>query len=207
MNEADLARRGGPSVMSIGHSTHPLGVFVDLLQRNGVEVVVDVRTSPFSRFNPQFNRDNLRLGLREVGIRYIFLGAELGGKPDGDEFYDPDGHVLYGRLARTDLFETGLTRLIEGAKRFRVAIMCSEEDPSECHRFLLVTRALHGEAVEVTHIRGDGRTERTEELSTFEGWSDPVHEEWSLFDESVRSPWRSTRSVSRRGRPSRSSKR
>ncbi len=207
MNEADPGREGGPVLMSIGHSTHPPGVFVDLLQRYGVEVVVDVRTSPFSRFNPQFNRDNLRLGLREVGIRYIFLGEELGGKPDGDEFYDPDGHVLYGRLAETPLFESGLMRLIDGAKRFRVAIMCSEEDPSECHRFLLVTRVLQRKDVEVTHIRGDGNTERTEEVSTFGGWSDPVHEEQSLFDTSVRSPWRSTRSVSRRSPPPRSSKR
>ena len=75
--------------MSIGHSTHPLEGFVGLLRQHRVEVVVDVRTSPFSRFNPQFNRDNLLLGLREAGIRYLFLGEELGGKPDGDEFYDP----------------------------------------------------------------------------------------------------------------------
>ncbi len=207
MNEVDLSRRGGCSVMSIGHSTHPLGVFFDLLQRNEVEVVADVRTSPFSRFNPQFNRDSLQLRLRAVGIRYIFLGKELGGKPDRDEFYDPDGHVLYGRLARTDLFKAGLDRLIDRAGRFRVAIMCSEEDPSECHRFLLVTRALQRKRVEVAHIRGNGKTQRTEEMSTFEGWSDPVYEELSLFDTSVRSPWRSTRSVLQRNPPLRSSMR
>ena len=189
--------------MSVGHSIHLIDEFVSLLRRHGVEMVADVRSSPFSRFNPQYNLQPLRLGISQVGIRYLFLGEELGGKPEGDEFYDPDDHVLYGRIAKTERFESGLARLIESAKRSRVAIMCSEENPARCHRFLLVTRVLHGRSVRVTHIRGNGIIQRTDEVSTFEGWSDPVYEKRSLFDEdeSVRSPWRSTQSVLRRRRP------
>lgn len=193
--------------MSIGHSTHPIEAFLDLLRKHRVQVVVDVRTSPFSRFNPQFDRQHLQRELRESGIRYLFMGTELGGKPAGEQFYDPDGCVLYGRLAKSPSFTDGLGRLIEGATRFRVAMMCSEEDPSGCHRFLLITRVLLDRGVDVTHIRGDGAIKRTEELSTLKGWSDPVPEAPSLFDASVRSPWRSTQSVSRRSRRQPSSKR
>ena len=131
MSESDCVQPGEPELLSIGHSTQSLEDLVALLQQHRIEVVGDVRTSPFSRFNPQFNRRDLQLGLNEAGIQYVFLGAELGGRPDGDEFYDPDSHVLYGRMAETPEFKAGLSRLLDGTKRFRVAMMCSEEDPVE----------------------------------------------------------------------------
>ena len=168
-----------------------------LLQGHEVESVADVRTMPFSRFNPQFNRQSLERDLHASGIRYLFLGEELGGRPDGDRFYDPEGHVLYGRMAESPRFESGLARLVERAERSRVAIMCSEENPSGCHRFLLVARVLHDRGVEVVHIRGDGSTERTEDVDAFRGWPDPVYEDMSLLDGSVSSSWRSTRPVKR----------
>lgn len=193
MNEAD------PALSSVGHSTHPIEVFVELLRGHAVESVADVRTTPFSRFNPQFKRQSLERDLRASGIRYLFLGKELGGRPDGDRFYDREGHVLYGRIAESPRFESGLARLVERAGRSRVAIMCSEENPSGCHRFLLVTRVLHDRGIEVAHIRGDGSTERTEDVDAFRGWSDPVYEDVSLLDRSVSSSWRSTRPVTRGG--------
>ena len=198
MNEADPACAGDPVLFSIGHSTHPVEVFVELLQRHAVESVADVRTMPFSRFNPQFNRHALKRDLHAAGIRYLFLGEELGGKPDGDRFYDQEGHVLYGRMAESPRFESGLSRLVERAETSRVAVMCSEEDPAGCHRFLLITRVLHLRGTGVAHIRGDGSTQRTEDVDAFQGWSDPVYV--SLFDGSARSSWRSTRPVTRGGR-------
>lgn len=207
MDRSDFVETPQPDLFSIGHSTQSPEAFISLLRQYGIEVVADVRTSPFSRFNPHFNRRDLQLGLAEAGIQYVFLGAELGGRPDRDEFYDPDGHVLYGRMAETAEFVAGLERLLDGAKRFRVAMMCSEENPADCHRFLLITRVLHGEAVRVAHIRGDATSQRTEDLPTFQEWANPGHEQASLFDESVRSPWRSTRSVSPGRRPQRSSSR
>jgi len=199
MNKADPASAGDPALLSIGHSTHPIEVFVELLRGHGVESVADVRSTPFSRFNPQFNRQSLERGLHATGIRYLFLGKELGGRPDGDRFYDHEGHVLYGRMAESPTFESGLARLVERAERSRVAVICSEENPSGCHRFLLVTRVLRDRGVEVVHIRGDGSTQRTEDVDAFQGWSDPVYEDASLLDGSVSSSWRSTRPVTRGG--------
>lgn len=197
MNEADPVGAGEPALLSIGHSTHPTEVFAELLRGHRVESVADVRTTPFSRFNPQFNRHSLEKGLHAAGVRYLFLGEELGGRPDGDRFYDHEGHVLYGRMAESPRFESGLSRLIRRAERSRVAVMCSEENPARCHRFLLVTRVLHDRGVEVAHIRGDGSTQRTEDVDSFQGWSDPVYEDVSLLDGSVRSSWRSTQPVRR----------
>ena len=189
-----------PGVWSVGHSTHRIETFVSLLQRYRVEVVADVRTSPFSRFNPQFNRNALQAKLEVEDIGYLFLGEELGGRPPESEFYDADGHVRYGRMAESLRFESGLVRVIEQAKRSRVGIMCSEEDPAQCHRFLLVTRVLRDREVEVTHIRGNGDSQVTAEIGAALGWSDPVFEEESLLDGSFRSSWRSTRPVLRRQR-------
>ena len=147
---------------------------MELLQRHAVESVADVRTMPFSRFNPQFNRHALERDLHATGIRYLFLGEELGGRPDGDRFYDQEGHVLYGRMSESPRFESGLSRLVERADTSRVAVMCSEEDPAGCHRFLLITRVLHLRGTGVAHIRGDGSTQRTEDVDAFQGWSEPV---------------------------------
>ena len=191
---------GDRGISSVGHSTHRIEAFLGLLHQHGVEIVADVRTSPFSRFNPQFNRHVMQRELEAAGIGYLFLGEELGGRPRGDEFYDPDGHVLYGRMAESPVLGSGLARLIRQAEQSRVAIMCSEEDPAGCHRFLLITRVLHYGGVEVTHIRGNGDAQPTEEIGRLLGWSDPVYEEASLLDGSSRSSWRSTRPVSRRRR-------
>lgn len=191
---------GDLRVWSVGHSTHQIEAFVGLLRQHGVEVVADVRSSPFSRFNPQFNRHVLQRELGAAGVGYLFLGEELGGRPRGGEFYDPDGHVLYGRLAESPVFESGLARLIQKAERSPLAMMCSEEEPAGCHRFLLITRLLRDRGIEITHIRGSGEAQPTEEVGTLAGWSDPVYEEASLLDGSLRSSWRSARPVPHRSR-------
>lgn len=194
-------------LFSIGHSSQPLASFLRVLEDLEVEVVADVRTAPYSRFNPQFNRGDLEFELKNHGVGYVFLGRELGGRPEGDELYDPDGHVMYGRVAETKTFKSGLERLLDGAARYRVAMMCSEEDPAECHRFLLVTRVLHDRGISVDHIRKDGTVQHSDQIRTFGSWSAGNVEQASLFDESVRSPWRSIRSVSRRSQRERSSSR
>jgi uncharacterized protein (DUF488 family) len=87
-------------VLTIGHSTHPIETFLGLLHQHGVTAVADVRSAPYSRFNPQFNKDALEHDLKEHGIRYVFLGRELGARSDDPSCYDK-GRVQYGRLART----------------------------------------------------------------------------------------------------------
>lgn len=206
-HEFETPQMSVPQLFSIGHSTQSLESLIRLLNLHDVQVVADVRTAPFSRFNPQFNRRDLEFGLKEKGLQYVFLGKELGGRPDGDEFFDPDGHVLYGRMAESPEFKAGLNRLLDGARQYRVAMMCSEEDPTDCHRFLLITRVLHTQNVPVVHIRGDATTQRTQDIGSFADWSAGNLEQASLFDESVRSPWRSTRSALPRKQPQSSSSR
>ena len=139
-----------PSVLTIGHSTHSIEAFVELLRQHGVTALVDVRSAPFSRFNPQFNRATLERDLKAQGIKYVFLGRELGARSDDPGCYD-GGRVQYARLARTAGFQAGLGRVVEGAKLYRVALMCAEKEPLECHRTLLVARALVARDVAVEH--------------------------------------------------------
>ena len=132
------------------------------------------------------------------GIRYVFLGAELGGRPEGAEYYDPEGYALYGRRAQAYEFQAGLDRLSGEAESARTAMMCSEADPAGCHRYLLITRALYdGERVE--HIRSDGSVIATEEIHTF--WLQP-----SLFGETEETAWKSLRPVLRERPPPSSSR-
>jgi uncharacterized protein (DUF488 family) len=179
-------------VWSIGHSNHDMPRFLELLRGVGVEVVADVRSQPYSRFSPQFNRREFKEALAEAGFAYAFLGDELGGRPPEPDLYDADGHVLYGEVAESERFRSGLDRLLSGAGRFHVAMLCSEEDPTNCHRRLLVTRVLAGQGIAVVHIRGDGSAETESELDA----RLRQHSQSALFGEEL-SPWRSTRSVSR----------
>ena len=142
------------TVFTIGHSTHSYEHFLSLLRASGITAVADVRTTPFSRHFPHFNEAALRSELKLDGISYVLLGKELGGRPSGRSFYC-DGVADYEKMAKTETFASGIKRVIEGAKKFRVALMCSEHDPLDCHRCLLVGRALSGEGVRLVHILGD----------------------------------------------------
>lgn len=195
------AMRAGRPVWTVGHSTHGLEDFLVILKQAGVEAVADIRSQPYSRYNAHFNREPLRSSLVSAGFQYAFLGEELGGRPRAAELYDDEGHVLYGNVAETPVFKKGIERLMEGRETYRVAVLCSEEDPTHCHRRLLVGRVLHDSGVDVFHVRGDGNMVaetalRAAELET----ANPP-----LFGQEDR-PWRSTRSVSRSTQPSTSSK-
>ncbi len=149
----------GGAVLTIGHSNHALEKFIELLRRHRVTALADVRSAPYSRFNPQFNREPLAASLKAEGIAYVYLGRELGGRPGDRGCYDDDGRVLYGRVAATEPFRRGLERVVEGAARFRIALMCAEKEPLRCHRTLLVAHELDKRGVGVGHIHADGRLE------------------------------------------------
>ena len=151
----------GQPVLTIGHSTHSAEVFLALLRQHQVEAVADVRSSPFSRFNPQFNREALEQFLKAGGIRYVFLGKELGARSEDRSCY-LDGRVQFDRLAQTPLFQSGLDRVLQGANRYRIALMCAEKEPLECHRTLLVAKALAARGQPVLHIHADGHLETHE---------------------------------------------
>ena len=149
---------GVVQLWTVGHSNHTVERFLELLGEHGIEVVVDVRSEPYSSYSGHFCQGALRRSLKDAGLSYLFMGRELGGRPQEPEFYDEDGHVLYGELAATERFREGLRRLVDGATRYRVAVMCSEENPTSCHRHRLVTRALRetDPRVSILHIRGTG---------------------------------------------------
>lgn len=145
-------------VLTIGHSNHLIERFVALLRQHGVTAVADVRSKPYSRFNPQFSRQALERALRDADISYAFLGKELGARSEDPACYD-NGRVSYDRLSRTDLFREGLDRVKKGAVVHKIALMCAEKEPLECHRTLLVSQALVRDGVSVAHILADGRLE------------------------------------------------
>jgi len=146
------------AVYTIGHSNYPPEHFLELLARHAIDAVVDVRSQPYSRMNPQFNRENLKRMLAAGGIAYVFLGRELGARSEDPACYS-GGKVQYDRLARTGLFRQGLERVLEGLKTHRLALMCAEKDPLECHRTILVARELQSRGVAVRHILEDGAIE------------------------------------------------
>ena len=147
------------SVFTIGHSNHPAEVFLRLLLQHGIEEIVDVRSSPHSRYNPQFNRKALQAVLAEAGVGYVFMGAELGGRPADLSCYDDEGRVQYDRLAETEAFKAGIRQVIQRAGECRIALTCSEKEPLACHRTLLIARVLTARGAAVAHILADGSLE------------------------------------------------
>ena len=145
-------------VYTVGHSNHTSEAFVTLLRTRGVTALADVRSAPYSRFNPQFNRETLARALEAQGIRYVFLGRELGARPDDPGCYE-EGRVRYARLARTVLFRRGLDRVADGARRHELALTCAEKEPLDCHRTILVARELVRRGIDVAHVLADGRIE------------------------------------------------
>lgn len=130
-----------------------------MLVKHGVEGVADVRSVPYSRRVPQFDQHNLRRLLRDVGIRYGFLGKELGGRPSSPHLYDANHRVRYDRVSESSEFRSGIERVIRAADQINVALLCTEREPLECHRTLLVGHDLDARGLEVFHILGNGELE------------------------------------------------
>src|SRR5258708_3396005 len=138
-------------LLTIGHSNIGTEAFLDLLRRHGVEVLVDVRTAPYSRYCPQFNRRKLQQAIEAVGLGYQFAGKALGGKAADERLRGDDGDPDYDKIAASALYQEGMTQLLALAAEHCVAIMCSEADPAHCHREKLIARSLRARGVEVTH--------------------------------------------------------
>jgi uncharacterized protein (DUF488 family) len=153
------------TIFTVGHSRHTAEHFTSLLRAHEIERLVDVRSHPASRWAPQFGKAALAQTLGIHAIEYVFLGRELGGRPDGAEFYGVDGAVDYARRAEAPDFKVGLERLVELARERATAILCAEEDPSRCHRRLLVAPALRRAGITVVHIRSDGHLEPDDDVA------------------------------------------
>lgn len=145
-------------IFTVGHSNHAMQPFLRLLLKNGITAVADVRSYPYSRLYPQFNREALKASLKEHRIGYVFLGRELGARSEDPACYH-HGVVQYDLLARTPLFREGLERVIKGSSMHHVALLCAEKDPLTCHRTILVGRELVARGFQLRHIRENGEVE------------------------------------------------
>lgn len=146
------------SILTVGHSNHEMQVLINLLRKHGVTAVADIRSTPYSAAAPQFDRENLKPQLESEGFKYVYLGDEFGAHPQDPACYK-DGKVQYSRQAKTSLFKKGLQRVISGAEKHRIALLCVEKDPLKCHRSVLIARELEAQSVDVTHILADGGLE------------------------------------------------
>ena len=142
-------------IYTIGHSNHTWERFLALLRGHDIELLVDVRSRPASRWARFANKRILPRLLDEAGIGHAYLGESIGGKPANSALYDPDGQPHYASIAADDDFQKGIDRLLELAEGLQTAMMCAEEDPAKCHRTLLITPELEGRGLQVQHIRRD----------------------------------------------------
>ena len=146
------------TIYTVGHSTNTFERLVSLLRLHDITAVADVRSQPYSRMNPQFNKGPFKTALERCGLSYVFLGAELGARSTDPNCY-ANGKVQYDLLAKTSAFQYGLERLQNGVTKYRIAMMCAEKEPLVCHRTILVARHLCDRGLTVRHILANGALE------------------------------------------------
>jgi len=171
MNSANNIMR----IYTIGHSNVTAGDIIKLLKKYRVQVLADVRTSPYSQYNPQFNRERFMRLVEAVGIEYLYQGEQLGGRPKDPDCYKDKQvaetaadylHLVDYPVVMTKVFfQEGIQKLKQTAAHKTCAVMCSEEDPAKCHRHHLIGRYLMEQGVEVIHIRGDGQAVNARQFS------------------------------------------
>jgi uncharacterized protein (DUF488 family) len=149
-------------LFTIGHSNHPIEHFLGLLRRHGIEAVADVRSRPYSRFVPHFGKERLARALTEEGLGYLFLGQELGGRPARDD--PPQARLEYRARVEEASFQRGIETLLAAGSERRVALMCRERDPLDCHRLHLICRYLRPMSLDIRHILPDGEVEGHEAI-------------------------------------------
>jgi uncharacterized protein (DUF488 family) len=150
---------------TIGYGDYPIDRFISLLQNVGIDTIIDVRSSPYSRFNPHFNRENLEKSLKESAIGYLFMGDRLGGRYTDSGLLFPNGTVDYRKVQEMELFKEGISRLlvvISSGKK--IALMCAEKEPERCHRFALISPVLQSKGISVVHVRPEGKLQSNEDL-------------------------------------------
>ena len=146
------------AIYTIGHSNHRIKDFINLLKKHGITAVADVRSSPFSKHNPQFNREVFADALKQEDIAYVFLGKALGARPDDPCCYD-NGSANFEKMAERPIFKQGIERLLKGMEQYRIALLCAEKEPLDCHRTILVCRHLRILGFPIKHILADGSVE------------------------------------------------
>jgi hypothetical protein len=150
---------------TIGYGNYPIDRFITFLQNVSIDVIIDVRSSPYSRFNPHFNRENLENSLHRSDISYRFMGDKIGGRYSNPSLLFPDGTVNYQKVQSTEQFQDGISQvlsIISSGKK--IALMCAEKEPEKCHRFALISPVLQSKGIKVIHVRPEIRLQANEDL-------------------------------------------
>jgi uncharacterized protein (DUF488 family) len=150
---------------TIGYGNSPIDQFITLLQTFDIGLIIDVRSSPYSRFNPHFNRENLEKSLIKNNVDYRFMGDKIGGRYSNPSLLFPDGTVNYRKVQETEKFQDGINEvlsIISSGKK--IALMCAEKEPERCHRFVLISPVLQAKGISVIHIRPEGKLLSNEDL-------------------------------------------
>jgi len=158
IKDGEMVESKSNILYTIGHSNHTIEAFISLLQRHGITMVADVRSAPYSRYCPQFSKDALAASLQAAGIMYMFLGKELGARPEDPCCYE-GGFVNFQKIAKRKEFKQGIERLLADISQYRIAMMCAEKDPLQCHRTILISRHLKKHNVQIKHILADSNIE------------------------------------------------
>ena len=151
-------------IYTIGHSNVPLENVICLLEKNDIQILVDVRSAPYSKYVSQANKENLENAVNAKGIKYLFMGDQLGGKPKDIKIQDEYGDIDYSDLKEQNSFKEGVEQLLNKAREFTLCLICSEEDPAKCHRGKLLSKELHKCGVEIRHIRHNGQIDSQEAI-------------------------------------------
>lgn len=150
---------------TIGHSNYTLEQFVQLLKTHGIAYLIDIRSAPYSKYTPQFNKESIQHELKKENVGYVYMGDRLGGRYTSPDLLFENGAVDFDKVRHTKVFIDAISRVIEGIKKgHKLALMCSEKQPFDCHRFALVSRDLSSKGVLVKHILENGELILNEDL-------------------------------------------
>ena len=150
-------------IHTVGHSNLSAESLVRMLKQRGITQVIDVRSTPYSRYVPQFNQNNIRLTLERNSTSYTHMGDALGGRPQDDRLYNRDGRANYELMAQEKTFQDGVRQVEQMAENSHIALMCTEADPLRCHRTLLVSQELASKGMNIIHLMRDEQQESHEE--------------------------------------------
>ncbi len=154
------------SLFTIGHTNHTHEEFIRLLKQYNINYLLDVRSTPYSKFTDQFNREVICKVLMDNGISYNYMGKYFGARQEDRSLYTPEGYLDFEKMRASERFKIGLQNVKKGLNSGNnIALMCTEKDPFDCHRTIMVSRGFELEGIAVSHIHSDGHLESQEEIN------------------------------------------
>ena len=143
-------------IFAIGHSNYPYDKLINMIKKYDINCVVDIRETPYSKYNIQYNKEAFNESLRNSGFLYIYMGKEFGAKRTNKDVYTQEGYADFEKVAKEDIFLNGIERLKKGCQMgYRIVLLGAMQEPIRCHRSILVGRELVKNDFDVKHILDD----------------------------------------------------